>query len=668
VFTAAPILSENQSFSCPAGIALNYELVAVNSPVSYAHVSGTLPPGITFNTFTGRLSGIPTTQGTYIPSFTATNPMGTSPAVSVTLTITAPPPPVITANQSASGSFDSAFSYQIAATSNPVGGNPSSYALASGSLPAGISLNTTTGVLSGMPTAAGTFTPAFTATSLAGTSDPVVVTLTIHTGRGLIIYEPFDYVIGASDPDADGGLNGGNGLPATNTSGNPAGTGTGLRGSWGATTNVVAGLSYLQGTKALVTSGNAARANNAASPANLSIYSGMTTDPFLSKRVSNGGNLGPDGTSIYVSFIGSTSSAAADAFRFNLRSSVRDNFYVSNTTTGWSLNGTAATGAPLALNTPTLFVVRFDFAAGSTDTVSLWINPILGQTLGAANVVVSGINFPGLGNFQSNPAVANAMTFDELRVGTSLADVTPHVSAPATPSALSATAVSTSQINLTWSDNSSDEAFFKLERSADGSSDWTQIATPSANATSISDTGRAAGTTYYYRLRANNAAGDSGFSNVANATTLNGLQGFRAANGLAANGSQDLLTPAGDGIANLLKYAFNMLGSDIGQANSLSTANTFVVTQAGSAGMPLVSVGSGIDAGKLRITYIRRKPASSPGITYAVEFSDALTGWAVNASAVEVPESIDATFERVTVTDSTVTTSKRFARVRVTSN
>jgi hypothetical protein len=227
--------------------------------------------------------------------------------------------------------------------------------------------------------------------------------------------------------------------------------------------------------------------------------------------------------------------------------------------------------------------------------------------------------------------------------------------------------VSTSQINLTWSDNSSDETFFKLERSADGSTGWVQISTPAANAVGTSDTGLAGATPYYYRLRSNHAAGDSGYSNVATATTLNGLQGFRAANGLAANGSQDLLTPAADGIANLLKFAFNMLGSAIGQVSTLSTPNTIVLTQEGSAGTPLVSRGTGADTGRLQITYIRRKPVSYPGVSYVVEFSDALAGWAVNASAAEVSSSIDSTFERVTVTDSIVSTHNRFARVRVIS-
>jgi GH18 family chitinase len=90
---------------------------------------------------------------------------------------------------------------------------------------------------------------------------------------------------------------------------------------------------------------------------------------------------------------------------------------------------------------------------------------------------------------------------------------------PAAPSNLSATASSTSQINLSWSDNSSNETSFRVERSADGSSSWTSIATVGANVTTYSNTGLSASTTYHYRVRAENASGNSAYSNTANATT-----------------------------------------------------------------------------------------------------------------------------------------------------
>lgn len=93
---------------------------------------------------------------------------------------------------------------------------------------------------------------------------------------------------------------------------------------------------------------------------------------------------------------------------------------------------------------------------------------------------------------------------------------------PATPSApsnLSTAATSSSQIDLSWSDNASNETGFKIERKTGAGGAWSQIATTGANATSYSNTGLSASTQYFYRVRANNGAGDSGYSNEANATT-----------------------------------------------------------------------------------------------------------------------------------------------------
>jgi len=148
--------------------------------------------------------------------------------------------------------------------------------------------------------------------------------------------------------------------------------------------------------------------------------------------------------------------------------------------------------------------------------------------------------------------------------------------------------------------------------------------------------------------------------------TPTGLQAFRTSYSLDAGGSQDTATPAGDGTANLLKYAFNMVGTGTGQGSNLSAANSSIIAANGSAGLPLVDLDG---TGKLRVTYVRRKSTSNSGISYAVEFSDTLANgtWAVNASATTAVTSIDDTFERVVVTDAN-TLTKRFARVRITTS
>jgi len=106
---------------------------------------------------------------------------------------------------------------------------------------------------------------------------------------------------------------------------------------------------------------------------------------------------------------------------------------------------------------------------------------------------------------------------------TNEANATTSGSPPAAPSGLTATSISSSQINLAWTDNANNETGVKVERKAGSGGTYAQIATTASGATSYSSTGLSASTTYYYRVRATNASGDSAYSNEANATTSGSL-------------------------------------------------------------------------------------------------------------------------------------------------
>jgi hypothetical protein len=89
----------------------------------------------------------------------------------------------------------------------------------------------------------------------------------------------------------------------------------------------------------------------------------------------------------------------------------------------------------------------------------------------------------------------------------------------ATATNLVATAVSSTQINLTWTDNATNETNYRVQRSLDGINFSFIPGTLPANSTSYSDTGRSPNTTYYYRVGSFNSCGFSPNSNVASATT-----------------------------------------------------------------------------------------------------------------------------------------------------
>ena len=82
-----------------------------------------------------------------------------------------------------------------------------------------------------------------------------------------------------------------------------------------------------------------------------------------------------------------------------------------------------------------------------------------------------------------------------------------------------ATAQAQQQLTLTWTDNSTNETSFKVERGTVLAGPFTQIGTTLANVATFIDSGLPDATQFCYRVRAGNAGGDSAFSNVACATT-----------------------------------------------------------------------------------------------------------------------------------------------------
>lgn len=93
-------------------------------------------------------------------------------------------------------------------------------------------------------------------------------------------------------------------------------------------------------------------------------------------------------------------------------------------------------------------------------------------------------------------------------------------SPPASPANLTAAAFSSSQINLSWTDASSNETGFKVERcEGSGCTNFAEFGQTSAGVAAFQDAGRAPLTTYRYRVRAFNGSGNSGYTNTAEATT-----------------------------------------------------------------------------------------------------------------------------------------------------
>jgi len=122
------------------------------TPYTWRITAGALPPGLALNTSTGEISGTPTTAGSY--NFTAQVVDANGAPASNTLSIVISPGLSITTSSLSDGTVNLAYSQTIAVSG---GNSPYTWGIIVGSLPAGLTLNSSTGLISGTPTTAGTY-------------------------------------------------------------------------------------------------------------------------------------------------------------------------------------------------------------------------------------------------------------------------------------------------------------------------------------------------------------------------------------------------------------------------------------------------------------------------------------------------------------------------------
>jgi len=192
IYTVSPaaalsVAYADQSFAQGTLIADQSPVLANATPgisTTYALSSGSLPDGLSLNANTGIISGTPITAGVFSFGVTATNGVRTA-ASSATY--------IVAASSALGLSYGNntfvqgtAITAQAPVLSNPTPGLATTYALASGSLPDGLSLDPTTGVITGTPTTPGVVTFTLRATNGTRTADSVV-TYTIAAATSLLV-------------------------------------------------------------------------------------------------------------------------------------------------------------------------------------------------------------------------------------------------------------------------------------------------------------------------------------------------------------------------------------------------------------------------------------------------------------------------------------------------
>ncbi len=173
------------SSKATVGVTYTSKLTVSGGKAAYTFsiLSGSLPPGMTLNTTTGTISGSPTTAGTYTFTSKVVDANGNTDTATCTIVVGGGAPLNLDCGVcgTSSGKVGTAFSATFALSG---GKAPFTYSITSGSLPAGLTLNASTGVISGTPTTAGTFTFTTKVTDAAGSTDTATCTIVV-TGSAI---------------------------------------------------------------------------------------------------------------------------------------------------------------------------------------------------------------------------------------------------------------------------------------------------------------------------------------------------------------------------------------------------------------------------------------------------------------------------------------------------
>ncbi len=149
------------------------------APFDFEITAGALPPGLSLSFATGNLTGVPTTPGPFAFTVTVTDSGVVAPqSASVECSITIDAPAIsIDCNNPPPGTVGQPYSHPLVVTG---GTPPFSYALTGGALPPGLNLGLLTGIISGVPTAAGTFSFTVTVTDAFDLTASVTCSITIY--------------------------------------------------------------------------------------------------------------------------------------------------------------------------------------------------------------------------------------------------------------------------------------------------------------------------------------------------------------------------------------------------------------------------------------------------------------------------------------------------------
>ena len=279
-----------------------------------------------------------------------------------------------------------------------------------------------------------------------------------------------------------------------------------------------------------------------------------------------------------------------------------------------------------------------DRVQSTADGVNVRSTPSLtGTVIGSENTGYKG-------TVQSGPYSGSSKTWyyikwDNLsQSGYTVLDYLLLVPPPAAPTNLQAIGSGNGAV-ISWTDNSSNEDGFRIERKIGSGGTWAFLANTGVSINAYADTGLTYGTTYYYQVRAYNGAGSSSYTNSACATALATPVQSSPANGATISGNS--VTLQWGAVSAAEGYGIDM-GTSPGSTTVLNnqsvSTNSYTVTglttgtyywqvRAYNGSLPGLSATSA--SRSLTISF---NPPSAPSVTTLAASSITTTSAQFNAS------------------------------------
>jgi hypothetical protein len=286
---SAPTVTSSPTATGTAGSVFSYQISADRSPTSY-NATG-LPDELALNSTTGAISGVPTLPGRFKIKVSANNAAGSGAEADLLLILdAAADAPAINSTATASGMVRAAFTYQATASGRVT-------AWTARNLPAGVDIDSTTGLITGTPAVDGVFNATLTARNASGMSSPFTLRVTVAPSSATSTVTNATAATVAAGSLFAYQIIAGNSPVSYNADGLPPGL------TLNAASGIISGSIATPGTYVLSVSANNAAGTGPVASFSLTVTGASVTPPTILSNISTRTNVGSGAQTLISGFV-----------------------------------------------------------------------------------------------------------------------------------------------------------------------------------------------------------------------------------------------------------------------------------------------------------------------------------------------------------------------------